>query len=161
MMGLWPEAPGDHFRNVQYLEVVALGEVGGVAKHNRAVGASHHHRGRLGSGELGESKFAHSLLFLVPLVVRDKELRAAGSAALRVLAMVRSFRERDSAGAKDFARRRGDPPAPGKVARVMVSCPQDRCLEWELGEQVRNEFRMVHYSDIELCVRGDLPVVLD
>jgi len=113
VMGYWPEAFGDDFGDVKDFEVIALGMVGGVAKHDGTVGASHHHRGGVGFGELGESKFAHPLFRLVALVVSDKKLRAAGSTALRVLAMARRFRERDAAGAKDIARRRSDAPAPG------------------------------------------------
>jgi hypothetical protein len=90
---LWPEAPGDDFREVKYLDVVALGMVGCVAKHDGTVGASHHHRGGLGFGELGESKFVHPLFVLIPLVVSYKKLCAARSAASRVLAMVCSFRK--------------------------------------------------------------------
>jgi hypothetical protein len=100
------------------------------------------------------------LFRVIPLVVSYKKLRAAGSTALRVLAMVRSFREPNSAGAKDFARRSGDTPASGKVARVMVGCWQGRRYEGELGQHFGNEFRMVHYADVEFCVRGDLSVVL-
>jgi hypothetical protein len=92
-MGLWPEVFRDDFRNVKYLEVVALGVVGGVAKHDRTVRASNHHRGCLGFGELGQSKFVHPLCVLIPSVVGDEELCAASSAALRVLAMVRSVRQ--------------------------------------------------------------------
>jgi len=159
MMGLWPEVFRDDFRNVKYLEVIALGVVGGVLKHDGTVGAGHHHRGGLGCGELGESKFVHSLAVLIALIVSYKKLRAAGSAALRVLAMVRNFGQRDSAGAKDFPRRSGDAAAPRKVARVMVSCRHGGWLYGELREQFRNEFGMVHYPDIEFCVRRDLPVV--
>ena len=112
VMRLWPEALGDDFRQVEYLEVVALGVVGSVAKHDGAVEASSHHRGGLGFGELGESKFIHSLSVLIPLVVSNKKPCAARSAAPRVLAMVCSFRERDSAGTKDFPRRSGDAAAP-------------------------------------------------
>jgi hypothetical protein len=87
------EASGDDFRDVKYLQVVALGLVGGVAKHDRTVRASNHDRRCLGFGELRESQFVHPLLVLVPSVVSDKKLRAASSAALRILAMVRSFGE--------------------------------------------------------------------
>jgi hypothetical protein len=159
-MRLWPEAPGDHFREVKYLEVVALGVVGSVAKHDGTVGASHHHCGCPGFSELGESKFVHPLFVLIPLVVSNKKLCAARSAASRVLAMVCSFRERNSAGAKDFPRRSGDAATPRKVARVMVGCRQYRRFDGELGEQFRNEFRMVHYPDLEFRVSRDLPVVL-
>ena len=140
VMRLWPEALGDDFREVKYFDVVALGVVGCVAKHDGTVRASHHHCGCPGFGELGESKFVHPLFVLISLVVSYKKLCAAGSAASRVLAMVRSFRERDSAGAKDFPRRSGDAAAPRKVARVMVVCRQNRRFDGELGEQFRNEF---------------------
>jgi hypothetical protein len=124
MMRLRPEALGDDFREVEYLDVVTLGVVGSVAKHDGAVGASHHHRGGFGFSELGESKFVHPLFVLIPLVVSYKKLCATRSAASRVLAMVCSFRKRDSAGAKDFPRRSGDAAAPRQVARVMVGCRQ-------------------------------------
>src|SRR5208337_2703808 len=156
----WPQVLGDDFGEVKDLDVVALGVVGSVAKHDGTVRASHHHCGCPGTGELGESKFVHPLFVLVPLVVSYKKLCAARSAALRVLAMVWSFRERDSAGAKDFPRRSGDAAAPRQVARVMIGCRQNRWFDGELREQFRDEFRMVHYLDIEFCVSGDLPVVL-
>jgi hypothetical protein len=159
-MRFWPEALGDDFRQVKDFEVVALGVVGSVAKHDWTVGASHHHCGCPGFGELGESKFVHALFRLVPLVVSYEKPCAARSAASRVLAMVRSFGERNSAGAKDFPRRSGDAAAPRKVARVMVGCRQYRRFDGELREQFRNEFRMVHYPDMEFRVSGDLPVVL-
>ena len=154
-MRLWPEALGDDFRQVKYFDVVALGVVGSVAKHDGAVGASHHHRGGLGFGELGESELVHPLFVLIPLVVSYKKLCAARSAASRVLAMACNFRERNSAGAKDLPRRCGDAAAPRKVARVMVGCRQNRRLDGELRDQFRNEFRMVHYPDLEFRVSGD------
>jgi hypothetical protein len=152
MRRLWPEALGDDFREVKYLEAVALGVVGSVTKHDGTVGASNHHRGCHSFSELGESKFVHPLFVLIASVVSYKKLCAARSAASRVLAMVCSFRERNSAGAKDFPRRSGDAAAPRKVARVMVSCRHNRWLYGKLGEQFRNEFAMVHDPDIEFCV---------
>jgi hypothetical protein len=159
-MRVWPEALGDDFRQVKDFEVVAVGMVSSVAKHDGAVRASHHHCGCPGFGKLGEAKFVHSLSVLIPLVVSHKKLCAAGSAASRVLAMVCSFRERDSAGPKDFPRRSGDAAAPRKVARVMVGCRQNGRFDGELREQFRNEFRMVHYPDLEFRVSADLPVVV-
>jgi hypothetical protein len=93
IMQIWPEAPGDDFGEVNYLEVVTLGVVGGVAKHDGTVGASNHHGRCLGFGELGKAEFVDSLFGVIPLVVREEKPRPARSAALRVLAMVRSFRE--------------------------------------------------------------------
>jgi len=122
--GPWGEAPGDDFRDVNYLEVVAPGVVGGVLKHDGTVRAGDRHRRGLSSGELSKAKLIDPLAHLLPLVVSCEKPGAAGSAALGVLAMVRRFRERDSASVKDFARRSGDPPAPSQVARVMVGCGQ-------------------------------------
>ena len=110
-------------------------------------------------GELGEAEFAHPLFRLIALVVSDEKLRTAGSAALRVLTVARRFRNGDTARAKDFARRRSDAPAPGKVARVVVGCRQGRGLKGKPGELFRDEFRMVHHLDVELSVSRDLSIV--
>jgi hypothetical protein len=93
VMGFWPEVLSDDFGEVKDLEVVALGVVGGVAKHDRAVGASSHHCGCLGFGELGKSEFVHALFRPLSLVVGYEQPGAAGSTALRVLPMVRGFHE--------------------------------------------------------------------
>src|SRR5208337_1653884 len=86
---LWVEARGDDFGDVKDLEVVALGMVGSVVEHDGTVGASNHRRRGFGCGELGKSELVHPLFRLLPPVVSDEKLCAAGSAALRVLAMAR------------------------------------------------------------------------
>jgi hypothetical protein len=145
---LWRDALGDDFREVHYLDVIAVEVVRGVAKHGGAVRASHRHRGHLGGDELGEAKLVHAFFALTPLVVRDKKLGAAGSAALRVLAMVRGFRYRDPAGAKDFPRSSGEAASPRQVTRVMVGCPHHRGFKGEPRQQFCKEFCVVHYLHI-------------
>jgi hypothetical protein len=92
------EALGDEFGDVEDLKVVALGEVGSVTQHDRAVGARHHQCGSLGGGELGQTKFVHPSGILLPPILGDEKLRAAGAAALRILAVVVRLRQRNAAG---------------------------------------------------------------
>jgi len=154
------EAPSDDFRHIDNLQVVPLGVIGGVLKHDGTVRAGDSHCRGMSFDELAKAEFIHSLARVLTLVVSDEKPGAAGSAALRVLAMVRRLRQPDAAGMQDHARRSGNPPASGKIARVVVGCGQGRWLDREAREKFRNELRVMNYLDTESRVGRDLPVIL-
>jgi hypothetical protein len=85
------EVPGDDFRDVQDFDIVTLEGVGGVAQHDGTIRARHRHRGGPGLHQFGEAPLVYALFTLLASVIGHKKLCAAGSAALRVLAMMRGF----------------------------------------------------------------------
>ena len=102
----------------------------------------------------------HTPFVLASGVVRDEKLCAACSAALRILAVMRRFRDRESGGAQNFPRLLGDPPASGQVARIMVGCRRSGRYDRKLRQQFRDQFRMVQDAHAQFLIRRDLTVIL-
>src|SRR6202165_3621719 len=96
------DASCDDFRKVQDFDVVAFRVVCGVSTHDRTIRAGDHHRRHFCFRELSESKLVHPPFIMASRVVRDKKLRPACTAALRILAVMRRFCDRIARRAQNF-----------------------------------------------------------
>jgi hypothetical protein len=115
-----PNAFCHHFSQIQYFDVVTFRVICGIANHDGAIRARNNHGRRARRRKLRESKLVHASFVLAAGIVRDKQLRAACSATLRVRTMMRRFRDCDSRSAKNLARLLGDPASASQITRVMI-----------------------------------------